>query len=241
MEIHIVTAFPKIFDGPLNESIVKRAVNKNLVTFYLHDFRAYCTDKHKKIDDYPYGGGPGMILKPEPIYRCIEDVRDKYNLHRTPVTLLSPAGTVYTQKSAVELSLREKLILLCGHYKGLDERVIEQIVDEEISIGDYILTGGELAALVVIDSVVRLLPGAIGDIDSAVTDSFQTGLLDHPHYTRPEEFRNAKVPEVLLSGNHQKIEQWRADMALQRTKMRRIDLYNKFIQEDWNDSDRDEE
>lgn len=228
MEIHIVTAFPKIFEGPLDESILKRAQSRKIVRFYLHNLRDYTTDKHHKIDDYPYGGGAGMILKPEPIFRCIEDIKEKYHLEDVPVTLMSASGETFTQKKAVEFSLREKLILLCGHYKGIDERVIEKLVDEEISIGDYILTGGEIASLVIIDSVVRLLPGAISDIDSAFTDSFQTDLLDHPHYTRPEVFRGMSVPEVLLSGNHKAIEEWRKKAAIQRTKQRRSDLYKKY-------------
>ena len=232
MEIHVITAFPKIFSGPLDESIIKRAKNRGTVSFFLHDIRDYSTDKHHKIDDYPYGGGPGMILKPEPIYLCIEDVKKKYNLDTTPVTLMSPAGERFTQKKAVQLSLREQLILLCGHYKGMDERVKESLVDEEISVGDYILTGGEIPALTIIDSVIRLLPGVIGDIDSAVSDSFQTGLLDHPHYTRPQVFREKSVPQVLLTGNHAEIEKWRTKMMLQKTRERRNDLYEKYKNEE---------
>lgn len=230
MRIHVITAFPKTFAGFLDESILKRAIQKNAVHITLHDIRDYATDKHQQIDDYPYGGGPGMILKPEPIFRCIEDVLDKSDDDDAKITLLTPAGEQYNQKKAVELSLRESMILLCGHYKGIDQRVIDELVDEELSIGDYVLTGGELAAMVVIDSVIRLLPGVIGDIDSAVTDSFQTGLLDHPHYTRPEEFRGKRVPDVLLSGNHNKIEAWRQEKALTVTKARRHDLYQKYIE-----------
>lgn len=229
MQIHVITAFPKIFDGFLDESILKRAIQHEQVSITLHHIRDYATDKHQQIDDYPYGGGPGMILKAEPIFDCIEDVRKKFDLDGTNVTLMTPAGETYDQKKAVELSLRDSMILLCGHYKGIDQRVIDDLVDEEISIGDYVLTGGELAAMMIIDSVVRLLPGVIGDIDSAVTDSFQTGLLDHPHYTRPVDFRGKKVPDVLMSGNHANIEKWREEKALEMTKTRRPDLYHNYV------------
>lgn len=228
MQIHVITAFPKTFDGFLDESILKRAINKGHVTITLHHIRDYATDKHHQIDDAPYGGGPGMILKAEPIFKCVEDVREKFDLKNTQVTLMTPAGDQYNQKKAVECSLRDSMILLCGHYKGIDQRVIDDLVDEEISIGDYVLTGGELPAMMIIDSVIRLLPGVIGDIDSAVTDSFQTGLLDHPHYTRPVEFRGKKVPDILMSGNHANIEKWRAEKALEITKSRRFDLYQKY-------------
>lgn len=229
MEIHVITAFPKTFQGFLDESILKRAVDKKIVKIYLHNFRDYANDKHKQIDDYPYGGGPGMILKPDPLFFCVEDVKKRYNLNNTKVILLTPAGETFEQKKAVEFSLKEKVILLCGHYKGFDQRIIDHLVDEELSIGDFILTGGELAAMCLIDAVVRLLPDAIGDIDSAVTDSFQSGLLDHPHYTRPEVFRTFKVPDILLSGNHKEIEKWRLEKALEKTKEKRIDLYNKYL------------
>ncbi len=228
MEIHVVAAFPNLLSSALNDSILKRAQAKNLVSFHFHDIRDYTTDKHHQVDDYGYGGGPGMILKPEPIFRCLEDIYEKFDLKGTPVTLMSAAGEVYTQKKAIEYSLREKMVLLCGHYKGIDERVITTWVGEEISIGDYILTGGEIAAMVIIDSVVRLLPGAISDIDSAETDSFQSGLLDHPHYTRPAEFKGLKVPDVLLSGNHADIDNWRLQQSLQRTRQQRPDLYEKY-------------
>ncbi len=230
MQIHVITAFPKTFQGFLDESILKRAIQKAAVTITLHHIRDYATDKHQQIDDYPYGGGAGMILKPEPIFRCIADVKEKYSLQNVKVTLMTPAGETYSQKKAIELSLRDSLILLCGHYKGIDQRVIDELVDEEISIGDFVVTGGELPAMCIIDSVIRLLPGVIGDIDSAVTDSFQTGLLDHPHYTRPEEFQGQSVPKVLLSGNHAAIEKWRDEQAMAITKERRHDLYEKYIE-----------
>ncbi|MBN2357042.1 tRNA (guanosine(37)-N1)-methyltransferase TrmD [candidate division KSB1 bacterium] len=228
MQIHVVTAFPKLLSSPLGDSILKRAQERGLVQIHFHDIRAYTTDKHQQVDDYGFGGGPGMILKPEPIFRCLEDIYDRFQLDGTPVTLMTPAGQHYTQQKAIQLSLREKLVLLCGHYKGIDERVIKTWIQEEISIGDYILTGGELAAMVIIDSVVRLLPGAIGDIDSAETDSVQSGLLDHPHYTRPQNFRGMEVPAILLSGNHAEIARWRLQQALQRTRDRRPDLYEKY-------------
>jgi tRNA (guanine37-N1)-methyltransferase len=228
VHIHVVTAFAKTFDGFLQESILKRAIEKDIVRITLHHIRDFATDKHQQIDDYPYGGGPGMILKPEPIFACLEHVREEYGLKDTKITLLAPTGPSYDQKKAVEFSLRDSMILLCGHYKGIDQRVIDELVDEEISIGDYVLTGGELAAMVIIDSVARLVPGVIGDIDSAITDSFQTGLLDHPHYTRPENFRGHLVPPVLMSGNHAAIEEWRHQKALELTRERRDDLYNKY-------------
>jgi tRNA (guanine37-N1)-methyltransferase len=230
LEIHVITAFPNLFTGPLDESIVKRAINKELVSVFLHDIRDYSTDKHHQIDDYPYGGGAGMVFKPEPLFCCLEDIIAKYHLEGCPVTLMSATGELYSQKKAVELSLRDKLILLCGHYKGIDERVLETWVTEEISIGDFILTGGELPAMVIIDTLVRLLPGAIGDIDSAETDSFQCGLLDHPHYTRPEVYHDMAVPKVLLSGNHAEIQKWRHTWQLNRTRERRLDLYNKYVE-----------
>ncbi len=228
MDIHIVTAFPKTFDGFLDESILKRAIHNNHVQVHLHHIRDYAEGKHKQIDDYPYGGGAGMILKPEPIIACVEDIKGRFDLADTPVTLMTPAGETYTQNKAVELSLRRKLILLCGHYKGIDQRALDMVVDEEISIGDYVLTGGELAAMCITDSVVRLLPGVIGDIDSACTDSFQTGMLDCPHYTRPETFREQSVPAVLLSGNHKQIEQWRYQQAFEKTRQKRPDLLKKL-------------
>ncbi len=234
MQIHVITAFPKVFEGFKSESIFKRALERGHVELYLHHIRDYATGKHQQIDDYPYGGGPGMILKPEPIFRCVEDVYEKYHLNDTKLTFLTPLGETYTQKKAVEMSLRQNLVFLCGHYKGVDQRVIQELVDEEISIGDFVLSGGECAAMCIIDSVVRLLPGVIGDIDSAVNDSFQNELLDHPHYTRPETFRGMDVPKVLLSGNHANIEKWRHSKALAITKARRYDLYTKYLNDENN-------
>jgi tRNA (guanine37-N1)-methyltransferase len=190
----------------------------------VHDLRGFTIDKHRSVDDYPYGGGPGMIMKPEPFFACVEHIRAAHNLPGARVILLSPQGETFSQKKANELAREPALIFLCGHYKGIDERVHQYLATEELSIGDYVLTGGELPALVVIDAVVRLLPGVLGDLDSAVGDSFQTGMLDYPHYTRPEEFRGWRVPEVLLSGHHARIAQWRHEQAQARTRARRADL-----------------
>lgn len=227
MKIHVITAFPNLFVGPLDESIIKRAREKQLVEIYLHDLRDYSNDRHRRIDDYPYGGGPGMILKPEPIFNCIESVLERYQIHNPYMIYLTPQGQRYNQAKAKELAQQEHLILLCGHYKGVDERVREFWQMDEISIGDYVLTGGELPALVIIDSVVRLIPGAISDLDSAKTDSFYQNLLDCPYYTRPEVFRGMAVPSVLLSGHHAEIEKWRKNEAIKRTLKVRPDLLNQ--------------
>jgi len=230
MNIHVIAACPRLLDSPLNESILKRARARGLVNIHVHDLRAWAFDKHHQLDDYDFGGGPGMILKPEPLFLCITEIFERFQLTGTPVTLLTPAGELYAQKKAIQLSLRENLVLLCGHYKGIDERVIETFVTEEISIGDYIVTGGEIAAIAIVDSVVRLLPGAISDIDSAEGDSFQSGLLDFPHYTRPRVLYGQEAPAVLLSGDHKKINAWRLQRALQRTLERRKDLYEKYLE-----------
>jgi len=224
MIIHIITAFPKLLKGPLDESIIKRSREKELVEIYIHDLRQFSTDKHHRIDDYPYGGGPGMILKPEPIFSCIESILENYRISEPNLIFLTPQGQKYTQLKAKELSKQDHLIFLCGHYKSVDERVREYWKMEEISIGDYVLTGGELPALVVIDSVIRLIPGVISDLDSARTDSFYQNMLDCPYYTRPEVFRGMAVPEVLLSGHHAEIEKWRRNEALKRTLKVRPDL-----------------
>lgn len=224
MKIHVITAFPKLLDGPLDESIIKRAREKKLVEIYIHDLRQYSNDKHQRIDDYPYGGGPGMILKPEPIFECIESLLDKHQIHEPNLIFLTPQGRKYTQAKANVLSEKGHLIFLCGHYKSVDERVREYWKMDEISIGDYVLTGGELPALVVIDSVIRLIPGVISDLDSAKTDSFYQNTLDCPYYTRPEVFRGMAVPNILLSGHHAEIESWRKKQALKRTMEIRPDL-----------------
>lgn len=222
MRIDIVTGLPKLLESPLQESIVKRAQQKRVVEIVVHDLRDYAHDKHKTIDDVPYGGGPGMVLKPEPIFECVERLRSERTYDE--VVFLSPDGQTLNQELANSLSLMKNLLLLCGHYKGIDERVREVLVTKEISIGDYVLTGGELAAAVVVDAVVRLIPGALNDSESVLTDSFQDGLLGTPQYTRPAEYRGMKVPEVLLKGNHKDIEAWRLERRTERTAARRDDL-----------------
>lgn len=225
MRIDVLTLFPEMFTGVLGSSILKKAAEKNAVTYHVANFRDFSDDKHRTVDDYPYGGGAGMVLKPQPIFDAVEHVKKENVSPR--VVLLCPQGEAFTQKKAEQLSKEEQLILICGHYEGYDER-IRNIATDEISIGDYILTGGELAAMVVIDSVVRLLPGVLGNEASPVFDSYSTGLLEHPHYTRPADFRGMKVPDVLLSGNHKKIEEWRLKQALKRTKIRRPDLLENY-------------
>lgn len=222
MRIDIVTGLPRILTSPLSESIIKRAQERKLVEIVVHDLREYTTDKHRTIDDAPYGGGAGMILKPEPVFACIETLQAQRKYDE--VIYLSADGEQLTQNVANELSLKENILLLCGHYKGIDERIREALISREISIGDYVLTGGEIPALVVIDSVVRLVPGVLNDGESLLTDSFQTSLLEGPQYTRPAEFRGMKVPDVLLSGNHREIASWREEQSLKRTAQRRNDL-----------------
>ncbi len=224
MRIDIVTGLPKILTSPLSESIIKRAQDRKLVEIVVHDLRDYATDKHRTIDDTPYGGGAGMILKPEPVFSCIETLRGERTYDE--VIYLAADGEQLTQRVANELSLKQNLLLLCGHYKGIDERIREVLISREISIGDYVLTGGEIPALVIVDSVVRLIPGVINDGESMLTDSFQTDLVEGPQYTRPPEYRGMKVPDVLLSGNHREIASWREEQSLKRTRQRR----NNFIE-----------
>jgi len=222
MRIDVVTGFPKLLSGPLNESIIRQAKKKKLVRIRVHDLRKYAQDKHRTIDDTPYGGGAGMVLKPEPIFACVESLTAKHSYDE--IVYLTADGETFTQKIANELSLKGNLLFLCGHYKGVDERVRESLITRELSIGDYVLTGGELAALVVVDAVVRLIPGVLGDGESMLTDSFQDELLDHPSYTRPPVYRDMHVPEVLLSGDHKSIERWRRERRLEKTRRRRKDL-----------------
>jgi tRNA (guanine37-N1)-methyltransferase len=223
MRIDIVTALPGLVEGPLQHSIVKRAQDKNAVSIGVHDLRDHAEGRHRQIDDYPFGGGAGMVLKPEPLFRCLDAIEDA---HGTPddVIFLTPDGETLTQPIANRLSMHDHLVLLAGHYKGIDQRVRDARVTREISIGDYVLSGGELPALVLVDAVVRLLPGVLGDASSALTDSFQDGLLDAPVYTRPASYRGHDVPEVLLSGNHPRIAAWRDEKRLQKTRTRRPDL-----------------
>ena len=222
MRIDIITGLPKLLESPFQESILRRAQDKGKVELFVHDLREYTHDKHKTIDDTPYGGGAGMVLKPEPVFECVEKLR-KDRLY-DEVILLAADGEQLTQSLANELSLKENIILVCGHYKGVDERVRDVLVTRAVSIGDYVLTGGELAAAVVVDALVRLVPGVLNDSESALSDSFQDGLLGAPQYTRPPDYRGMKVPDVLLSGNHTDIEQWRQDQRQHRTQGRRSDL-----------------
>ena len=217
----IVTLFPAMFESPLNHSILKKAQEKGLISIVLVDPRGYTTDRHRTTDDYPYGGGQGMVMKPEPLIAAIEDVKTK--MPRAKVILLSPQGRIFNQTFAADLAKEEELVLICGRYEGVDERV-KNFIDEEISIGDYTISGGEPAAIVVIDAVSRLIPGVLGNAKSAGDESFSNGLLEYPQYTRPEEFRGAKVPEALLSGDHERIRQWRRQMSVQQTWKRRPDL-----------------
>lgn len=226
MKIDVLSLFPSMFDGVFGESILKKAQEKNAVELNVVNFREYSTNKHQNVDDYPYGGGAGMVLTPQPIFDAVEKLTETAKKPR--VILLCPQGERYTQAKAEELAAEEHLIFICGHYEGYDERIREQLVTDEISIGDYVLTGGELGAMVLIDSVVRLLPDVLGNNHSAVQDSHSTGLLEHPHYTRPADFRGLTVPEVLMSGNHKKIEQWRQKESLKRTLLRRPDMLEKM-------------
>ena len=227
MFFDILTLFPEMFTGPFDESIIKRAREKGIIEINLINIRDYTTDKHKTADDAPYGGGAGMVMKVEPIYRAWQDLQKERG--DVPVIMMSPQGRRLDQEIVKELSQEEGLILLCEHYEGIDERVSKVIVTGEISIGDYVLTGGELAAMVLVDAVARMLPGVLGDEDSKIEDSFYNGLLDYPDYTRPREFMGLKVPEVLLSGNHGEIEKWRRREALKRTYLRRPDLLEKKV------------
>lgn len=220
MEIDILTLFPGMFQGPFGESMLKRGVEKGLLGIRVHDLREFGLGRHKMVDDYPYGGGAGMVMKPEPLAEAIESLRRP----GSTVLLTSPRGRPFTQAMAETLAGRERLLVLCGHYEGVDERVIEQFVDMEVSIGDYVLTGGEIPAMVICDAVSRLVPGVLGDDESAGDESFAGGLLEYPHYTRPPEYRGWKVPEVLLSGNHPKVAQWRREKRLLITLRRRPDL-----------------
>ncbi len=222
MRIDIITIFPEMFDGPFSHSIIKRAIEKKLVEIHIHQLRDYTTDKHKKVDDYAFSGGAGMVMMIEPIVACIESLQKERNYDEIIYT--SPDGELLDQPMANKLSLFENIIILCGHYKGIDERIREHFISKEISIGNYVLSGGELAAAVIVDSLVRLIPGAIGNEVSALTDSFQDGLVAAPVYTKPRNFRGWEVPEILLSGNEKLIEEWKYDQSIKRTKERRPGL-----------------
>ncbi|NTW16192.1 MAG: tRNA (guanosine(37)-N1)-methyltransferase TrmD [Syntrophaceae bacterium] len=222
----ILSIFPEMFASPLNCSIVKRAREKGLMEIHVHNIRDYAEDKHKMTDDAPYGGGGGMVMKVEPIDRALASILPERKGVLT--ILLTPQGETFSQKMAEEMSLRSRIILICGHYEGVDERVRDHLVDKEVSMGDYILTGGELSAMVMIDAISRLVPGVLGNCESASSDSFSMGLLEYPHYTRPSNYRGWPVPEVLLSGNHREILAWRRKESLRRTYARRPDLLEKI-------------
>ena len=228
MKIDILSLFPEMFEGFLNTSIIKRAIDKEVVDIKIYNFREFTQDKHKHVDDYPYGGGAGMVMQPEPIYLAYEDVTQ--NMEKKPrVVYVTPQGSVFNQSMAEEFSKEEDLIFLCGHYEGVDERILEEIVTDYVSIGDYVLTGGELPAMVMIDAVSRLVPGVLNNEESAEFESFHDNLLEHPQYTRPVEFRGRKVPDVLLSGHHGNIDKWRREQSLKRTLERRPDLIETAI------------
>ncbi|OGO06551.1 MAG: tRNA (guanosine(37)-N1)-methyltransferase TrmD [Chloroflexi bacterium RBG_13_56_8b] len=224
MHIDVLTLFPEMFEGIFDLSIMKRAIDQKLVGIGLHNIRDYTHDKHHTADDYPYGGGAGMVLKPEPIFEAVESIEKKED---TPIILLSPQGRLFTQRVAQELAGHSQLILICGHYEGVDERVREHLASDEISIGDYVLSGGELAAMVVIDGVFRLVPGVLGSEASPLDDSHVGGLLEYPQYTRPPQYRGWPVPEVLLSGNHAQISRWRREQAIRRTLEQRPELLTR--------------
>ena len=224
MRIDIITILPKLLEGPFSDSIMKRAQEKGLAEIHIHNLRDYSTSKHKNVDDYQYGGGAGMVMSCEPIANCIDDLKQQREYDE--IIYMTPDGEVLEQSISNEFSLKENLLILCGHYKGIDERIREHYITREISIGSYVLSGGELAAAVLTDSIVRLLPGVLNDETSALSDSFQDNLLSPPVYTRPADFKGWKVPDVLLSGDFNKIDTWRHEQALKRTKERRPDLLN---------------
>ncbi|WP_055108490.1 tRNA (guanosine(37)-N1)-methyltransferase TrmD [Paenibacillus ihumii] len=230
MRVDVLTLFPEMFTGVFGTSILGKAQDKGLVSLNPVNFRDYAGNKHGTVDDTPYGGGGGMVLKPDPIFRAVEDLLSGYPSEGSAprVILMCPQGESFTQRKAEELAKEEHLIFICGHYEGYDERIRQHLVTDELSIGDYVLTGGELPAMVVIDSVVRLLPGVLGNETSAISDSFSTGLLEYPHYTRPVEFRGWKVPDILLSGHHANVADWRRKEALRRTWLRRPDLLEQI-------------
>jgi len=227
MRFDIITIFPELFSGVLECGIIRRALRSGLVNINIVNLRDFTKDKHRSVDDRPFGGGEGMVFMPGPLFEAIEHCRQESV--KSEVALLTPQGKTWSQDLAVEFSAIPHLILICGRYEGIDQRVIDSLVDREISIGDFVLTGGEIPSMVVLDSIVRLLPGALGCSDSAVNESFSSGLLDYPQYTRPAEFRGQAVPEVLLSGNHAEIEKWRREQALEKTKRARPELVNKKL------------
>ena len=224
MRIDILSLFPAMFDGPFGDSITKRAIENGIIDIHITRPRDYTGDKHHQVDDSPFGGGSGMVMKPEPMFRAVNDVLAKTNIKNRRILLMSPTGKTFTQEKAKELASYDQLIFICGHYEGFDARIVEHIPDEEISIGDYVLTGGELPAMVIVDAVSRMLPGVLGSEESAPTDSFYDGLLEYPQYTRPREYEGMKVPDILISGDHAKIDAWRRKEALRVTLLKRPEL-----------------
>jgi len=222
MRFDVITIFPEIFSGVFDFGIIRRAVEAGLIEIHVHDLRDYTLDRHRQVDDRPFGGGAGMVMKPEPLFSAVEAITNQES--DVSVVLLSPQGRLFDQRVAEEYSRKQHLVLICGRYEGVDERVVEHLSTDELSIGDYVLSGGEIPAMVVVDAATRLIPGALGCGESAQRESFIDGLLDYPHYTRPADYRGMKVPEVLLSGNHAEIDRWRRDEALKKTLRRRPDL-----------------
>ncbi|MBR3606994.1 MAG: tRNA (guanosine(37)-N1)-methyltransferase TrmD [Lachnospiraceae bacterium] len=230
MNFHILTLFPQMVEQGLNTSIIGRAQEKGILSVETINIREFTMDKHKKVDDYPYGGGAGMLMQAQPVYDAYLHVVEKIKTRQRPrVIYVTPQGKTFKQEMAKEFALEQDLIFLCGHYEGIDERVLEEIVTDYVSIGDYVLTGGELAAMVMIDSISRMVPGVLSNKESGETESFSDNLLEHPHYTRPEVWRGKEVPQVLLSGHHKRIEEWRKEQSLERTRIRRPDLYEKYL------------
>ncbi|MBQ1548740.1 MAG: tRNA (guanosine(37)-N1)-methyltransferase TrmD [Lachnospiraceae bacterium] len=227
MKFHVLTLFPEMIGGAVDHSILKRAADSGLIEINAINIRDYSADKHKSVDDYPYGGGAGMVMQAQPVYDSWESIVSEGKKIKT--IYLTPQGQTLTQDKVKELSEEEELILLCGHYEGIDERVLEEIVDEEISVGDYVLTGGELPAVMIIDAVSRLIPGVLHNDTSAGTESFENGLLEYPQYTRPETWHEKTVPKILLSGDHKKVDEWREEQSIERTKNKRPDLYDEYI------------
>lgn len=225
MEITILTIFPEMFCSPFSESMIKKAQEKGIIRINLENIRDFANDKHKTVDDYSYGGGPGMVFKPEPVISAVDKIKqDKAKYHKTKTIITSPQGKIFNQEMAKKLSVFEHIIFVCGRYEGIDERIFQKLEAEAISIGDYVMTGGEFAVMVMVDVIIRMIPGVLGKQESMVNDSFYDGLLDYPHYTRPVNYKGYSVPEVLLSGNHKEIEKWRKKQSIIRTLKRRPDL-----------------
>ena len=232
MNFHIMTLFPEMIEHSLSTSILGRAMMKGLISFEAINIRDYSNDdKHHKVDDYTYGGGAGMLMQAQPIYDCYKAISEKIETNKPRVVYVTPQGAVFNQKMAADFAGEEDLVFLCGHYEGVDERVLEEIVTDYVSIGDYVLTGGELPAMVMIDAISRLVPGVLNNDESAMTESFNNNLLEYPQYSRPEEWMGKKVPPILLSGDHKKVDEWRLEQSIIRTKERRPDLYEKWLAE----------